>query len=261
MNIIVCLKQVPDTASQIHLLNINEGIDESGLEWVINPYDEFALEEALKIRQHMEGEIDVISVGPPRSTSALRRALAMGADRAHLVESTETMDPACVTSVLAEVIKTRTSSPDIILMGKVGVDENHSASGSMLAERLEMNHVGFITKLSYPDPQQKEQTFLAERLMHGFKEQIRFSLPILITVDKGINQPRYPSLPGIIQAKKKKLNSISLSSLKNSSCSRRIQFHSYSLPSKPPAARLLSGSPEEQVKELVRCLKEKEKVI
>ena len=260
MNILVCLKQVPDTGTRIQLLKDAEGINESGIEWIINPYDEFALEEALRIKERKQNtEVVVLSMGPTRAEKALRTALAMGADRACLIETEEKWDPCYVTQALSQVIKEE-NNWGLILMGKAGIDENHSATGPMLAERLQLPHVGFVIKLK--ELEEGEGKWLCERQMEvDIKEEITLCLPALITVEKGINEPRYPSLPGIMKAKRKIFKKVSLSSLNLSSVALPISFHSYRLPGAPPSPQLISGSAEEQAKELIRLLKEKEKVL
>lgn len=256
MNILVCIKQVPDSGTRIQLSKETDGIDESGIEWVINPYDEFALEEALRIKERRQNrEVIVLSVGPERAEKALRRALAMGTDRACLIETDERTDPALVAQALAQVIKKE--NVDLILTGKAGIDENQSATGPMLAEYLKRPHVGFVKNLI----ESESGKWLCERQMEaGITEEITLQLPALITVEKGINEPRYPSLPGIMKAKKKELKKINLSSL-NLSLPPSIRFHSYRLPDPPPTPQFISGTAEEQAKELIQLLKEKEKVL
>ena len=237
----------------------SNGIDESNLEWIINPYDEFALEEALQIKEKHNGKVSVFSLGPARAEIALRRALAMGADQANLIEYSASADPFFASAALAQAIKPF-SPPDLILMGKVGVDENHSATGPMLAERLQMNHIGFVNQPTQITQQENGGYLITvKRLMNGMAEEIRTSLPLLLTIDKGIGQPRYPSLPGIIQAKKKPLQKIPLESA--DSLPHHIRFHSYRLPNKNPKANMIPGSPEEQAQKLVHLLKTKEKVL
>ncbi len=268
MDICVCLKQTADTASQIKLQAEGQGIDESGLEWIINPYDEFALEMALQIAETLQpsdqsAKVHIISIGPQRAQTALRRGLAMGADHAYLVECLESershlSDPLFVSEAIA--LTTRKffpdQAPDLILTGKLGVDENHSATGVMLAEHLNLQHIGFVNKLKKIHLKQ----IIVERTMSDIIEEITTDLPVLLTVDKGTREPRYPTLPGIIQAKKKPLTTIKLSDLKLSSPAT-IRFSDYQKPSKSPKAHILSGTPEEQAKELVKLLKENEKLL
>ena len=256
MHIFVCLKQVPDTASQIKLID-SQGIDESNIEWIINPYDEFALEAALQIKEAHNAEVSVISIGPIRVETALRRALAMGADHAHLIEHNKPIDPFFIATQLSQTIKF-IRSPNLILMGKVGVDENHSATGPMLAECLNMNHIGSVNQAIQLKQENNMHSILVKRVINGILEEIHTSLPLLLTVDKGIAEPRYPSLPGIIQAKKKPLQKHSVSTTETAPL---IKFHSYRLPNKNKTTKMLTGTPEEQAKQLIDALKTKEKVL
>ena len=290
----VCIKQVPDTGTRIQLLKEGKGIDESGIEWIINPYDEFALEEALRIKERIPNtRVQVLSLGPPRVEKALRTALAMGADKAVLIEtpvspssseekpSLLNKNPALVAQALAQIISSQKdfTSPeglkkasfeekknppaekikwDLILTGKVGIDESHFATGPMLAEKLNIPHVGFVTKLQ----EKIKNIWLCERQgEEGIIEEITLHLPALITVEKGLNEPRYPSLPGIMKAKKKELKKIKLSTLDIHYDKQMITFHSYQLPKESPPPRFISGSAEEQAKKLIHILKEKEKLI
>ena len=253
MNIFVCIKQVPDTGTRIQLKE-NRSIDESNIEWIINPYDEFALEEALRIKEkNQNSEIIVLSLGPSRVEKALRTALAMGTDRALLIETKEKIsDPLVISQALAEVIKNE-NKVDLIFTGKAGIDENHSATGAMLAEQLDLPHVGFVRKLT----EIEEEKWLCERQMEaGLTEQITLSLPAVITAEKGLNEPRYPSLPNIMKAKKKELKKIDFSTLNIPSYLNGFNFNSYQLPDVTIEPRIISGSTEEQVKELIRLLKE-----
>ena len=253
MKIIICIKQVPDTGTRIHLKG-NENIDESSIEWIINPYDEFALEEALRIKEKKQkSEVVVLSMGPLRVEKALRTALAMGADRALLIETTEKIsDPLLISQALGKIIKEE-KTLDLILTGKAGIDENNSAIGAMLAEQLNLPHVGFVRKLT----ETEEGKWLCERQMEaGSTEQITLSLPALITTEKGLNEPRYPSLPNIMKAKKKELKKITFSSLNIPKDLTSLKFTSYQLPDTNIEPYMISGSSEEQAKELIRLLKE-----
>ena len=244
---------MPDTGTRIHLKG-NESIDESSIEWIINPYDEFALEEALRIKDKKQNsEVVVLSMGPLRVEKALRTALAMGADRALLIETTEKIsDPLLISQALGKVIKEE-KTLDLILTGKAGIDENNSAIGSMLAEQLNLAHVGFVRKLT----EIEKGEWLCERQMEaGLTEQITLSLPALITAEKGLNEPRYPSLPNIMKAKKKELKKINFSSLNIPKDVTFLKFTSYQIPDTNIEPYMISGSPEEQAKELIRLLKE-----
>ena len=254
MKILVCLKQTPDTGARIQLQKQRSGIEESEIDWIINPYDEFALEEALRIKEKRpETEVVVLSLGPERVKKALRQALAKGADRAYLIlppsKTSNNKHPFFVSEALAQAIKIKEKNWDLILMGKVGIDENYGATGYMLAERLKVPHAGYIMKLQ----EIKDGKWLCKRYIEPeIEEEITLSLPALITVEKGINEPRYPTLPGIMRAKKKPLQEISLSDLNN--LPKDLNFHSYEPPPPPPSPVIISGPVEKQVNTLLSLL-------
>lgn len=199
MNIVVCVKQVPDTASKIRIKN--REIDKEDLEWVINPYDEYAIEEALLVKERLgEGKITLITMGPERAKDALKSGLALGADEAiHLVDDAfEGSDPYATALLLAKALEK--IDYDIIFCGKQGVDEDHAQVGIALAELLGLPHVSVIVKLDISEDVKKA---IAHREVEGGKEVVETSLPAVFTAQKGLNEPRYPSLKGIMAVKKK----------------------------------------------------------
>ncbi|KIV50534.1 electron transfer flavoprotein subunit beta/FixA family protein, partial [Aneurinibacillus migulanus] len=195
MNILVLIKQTFDTEEKIVLEN--DAVSEDGVEFIMNPYDEYAVEEAITLRDEHGGEVTVITVGPERAESALRTALAMGADKAVIVddEDIET-DEYSIAKILAAVIKDR--EYDIILGGNMAVDNGSGQVGPRLAEELNIAQVTTITKLTVDGGKAT-----IERDVEGDIETIEVSLPVLVTAQQGLNEPRYPSLPGIMKAKKK----------------------------------------------------------
>ena len=259
LQILVFIKQVPDTGTNLQLQEGGEGIEESGIEWIINPYDEFALEEALRIKERItDTEVVVFSLGPSRVAKALRQALAMGADRACFIEHKDPTWPAQTARALAKAVQ-QEPKWDLILCGKGSVDENHSAVGPMTAELLNIPHVSFVTKL---DLKEKDQWVCERNRTTGLKEEISLSLPALITVDKGINQPRYPTLPGIMKAKKKEIKTLSFSTFMELKLEPdSLCFQSYRLPPPPPPPHFITGTPEEQAKELIRILTKEKQLI
>ena len=252
---------MPDTGTRLQLKKEGEGIEESGIEWIINPYDEFALEEALRIKERIENtEVVVFSLGPLRVEKALRQALAMGADRACFIQHEGLTGPALTARALAGAVQHLERGLDkttMILCGKMSVDENHSAVGPMTAELLRIPHVACVTKLSQGTGLDKSQWLCERNKEEGLTEEITLRLPALVTVDKGMNQPRYPTLMGIMKAKQKELKKINLDSLNLPYReSDTVAFKSYQLPPPPPPPRFISGTAEEQAKELARILKE-----
>ena len=208
MELIVCLKQVPDTETQIKPGADGKSIDEADIKWVMNPYDEFGVEEALKIKEAQGGTVTVISVGPSRATEALRTALAMGADKAVLVDDEAACggDSLSTAKVLAGVLKDM--DYDLIFTGQRAVDDDRGQLGGMLAELLNIPSVSLVTKVELDG-----DSITCTQPVEGQTMVIKSSLPALLTAQRGLNEPRYASLPGIMKAKKKPLESKALADL------------------------------------------------
>ncbi len=203
MNCVVCVTSVPDTASIIKLAADGKHIDETGIKWVISPYDEYALEEALKITETKGGEVTVVAFGPPSAEAALRECLARGAHQAvHVLGGEASLgDSFTIAGVLAAVIKPRKF--DLVLTGVKGVGTDCGEVGPMLAELLDLPHVSNVTKLDLG-----EGTLEALREVEGGKERVACPLPALITAQKGLNEPRYAALKGIMAAKRKPVEKV-----------------------------------------------------
>jgi electron transfer flavoprotein beta subunit len=256
MNIFVCVKQVPDTETKMKLGA--EGLDITGVKWILNPYDAHAVEEALKIKAaHPAAVVHVITLGPKaRVTEVLVTALAMGADEGILIDSPASMDTALTARALAKAIQT-VGQPNLVLTGKLAIDDNQSAVPQMLAEFLAIPHVNGVSKLEFTP-----ENVIAEREIEGgAKEVFRVALPCLIGATKGLNNPRYPSLPGIMKAKKKVLKEFNLEALGINSGEPKTIYSNFQLPPDRPAAKMMSGDSLAQVKELSRLLREEAKVI
>ncbi|MED4599282.1 electron transfer flavoprotein subunit beta/FixA family protein [Paenibacillus validus] len=198
MNIWVCLKQTFDTEEKIKL--VNGQVVEDQANWVINPYDEYAVEEALKLREQFGGDVTVISVGPARVETALRHALAMGADQAVVISGVEG-DEYVVSKALAHYLKDK--EIDMILTGNQSVDNGAGQVGVRLAEQLKIPYVTSVVKLTVEQNQVQ-----LERDVEGDIYQIEGQLPLLLTCQQGLNNPRYPSLPNIMKSKKKAIHTI-----------------------------------------------------
>ena len=198
MKIIVCVKQVPDTNVLIKVREGGEGIVTDGLAYVVNPYEEYAVEEALRIKEKLGGEVIVISLGPERVVEAIRTCLAMGADHAiHLPESDDNLDPLATARVLAEAIKKL--EYDLILCGKHAVDDGVAQVGPALAEFLDLPQVTFVRKIEIAED---GQSAIAHREVEEGIQVLKTSLPAVFTAEKDLNEPRYPSLKGMMAAKK-----------------------------------------------------------
>ncbi len=198
MNIIVCVKQVPDTETQIKVKPDASGIDEGNIKWIMNPYDEFGVEEALRIKEKKGGEVTVVSLGPDRAMESIRTALAMGADKGiHINDPVlNAADAYSVATALAAAIKAQPF--DLIFCGQRAIDDDAGQVGSILAELLGIPQVTVVVKLEVEDKKVK-----AVRPIEGAQLLIEANLPCLVTAQKGLNEPRYASLPGIMKAKKK----------------------------------------------------------
>ena len=200
MKIAVCVKRVPDTEARIKIAADGKAIDESGVKFVLNPYDEFAVEEALRLKEKAgAGEVAIVTVGGDLSQETIRTALAMGADRGVLLKvDAVPLDPLPVARALADEL--RGGGFDMILFGKQAVDDSSHAVGLIVAELLGLPSVGAVTTLAIANG-----TGTAEREVEGGIEVVEFTLPAVATADKGLNEPRYPALKGIMAAKKKPL--------------------------------------------------------
>ena len=200
MKIAVCIKRVPDTETRIKIAADGRSIDESGVKFVLNPYDEYAVEEALRRKEAAgAGEVVVISLGPDAAQETIRTALAMGADRGVLLKTDQrAVDPLVIARALAAEIKD--GGYDLVLFGKLAIDDYHHAVGPMVAELLGLPGVSAAARLEL-----KDGTGTAEREVEGGVEVVEFPLPAVLTADKGLNEPRYPALKGIMAAKRKPL--------------------------------------------------------
>jgi electron transfer flavoprotein beta subunit len=256
MKIGVLLKQVPDTETKIKIRADGKGIEEADIKWIINPYDEYAVEEALRLKEKKGGEVVILSAGPARALEAIRQALAMGADRGiHIDTSGADIDPYTTSVILSNAAKNE--SFDIIFAGKQAVDDDSAQVAIGVAERLSWPHVTPVEKFSLIN----DKTVLVQRpVAGGTKEMIEAGLPAVIGCEKGLNEPRYASLPGIMKAKTKPVAALKAADLLGGE-KARITISSYSLPPERKAGKIIPGEPEEAAAELVRLLREEAKVI
>jgi electron transfer flavoprotein beta subunit len=262
LNLLVFVKQVPDTETRIQ---VKDGqVDVSSVKWVANPYDEFAIEEALRIRERVGGgKVTVVSLGPDRVKEAIKYGLSLGADEGvHLKgDGVALEDPSCVSIALAAAAKR--IGFDLILTGKQGVDHDWSQAGVMLAERLDVPHVSVVVELSVDPGAKKGQ---AKREVEGGVETVEFELPAVITAQKGLNEPRYASLKGIMAVKKKVIPEWTLADLgvdpaTVGPAAAGVRFLEFTLPPARSGGKILEGDPAETAHELVRLLREEAKVI
>ncbi|MDQ0298626.1 electron transfer flavoprotein beta subunit [Salibacterium salarium] len=257
MNIFVIMKRTFDTEEKVVIEN--GSIDEEDVEFIINPYDEYALEEAIVLRDKHDGTVTVVTVGEEEAEKELRTALAMGVDQAVLLDIEELegeVDHYSVSEVLAAYFIDK--EIDIILGGNVAVDDGSGQVAPRVAEKLGINQVTTITKIEVEDRDVK-----IEREVEGDVEYVEASLPLVVTCQQGLNEPRYPSLPGIMKAKKKPLETIDVDELDLDE--KKIEAKTNTLdrflPPEKQAGKVLQGETKDQVRELVGLLRNESKVI
>lgn len=258
MKIAVCVKYVPDTAIRVKVAADGKSVDLSDAAFVVNPYDEFAVEEALQIKEKLGGEVVVIGAGSEKATAGLRTCLAMGADRAILIQD-DTLDAAdslAVGSALARVC--RELAPDVILFGKHAIGIDNGQVPAVVAEILDVPQVSVVVKLEL-----RADGFKAEREIEGAREVVEGILPAVFTAQKGLNNPRYASLKGIMAAKKKPIEARSAASLGLSAdeLASRLSIEQVTLPPPRPPGKILTGDAAESAGQLIRLLREEAKII
>lgn len=257
MNIFVMMKRTFDTEEKIIIQNGQ--IDEDGAEFIINPYDEYAIEEAIQLRDKNGGEVTVLTIGGVESEKELRTALAMGCDKAVLINTEDDFDNGdqfTTSRIFAEYFKDK--EIDLILGGNVAIDGGSGQVGPRLAELLDIAYVTTITKLEVSG-----NKATVTRDVEGDSEVIETKLPLLVTAQQGLNEPRYPSLPGIMKAKKKPLDEIELDDLDldEDDVEAKTKTIEIYLPTKKEAGKVLEGEIGDQVKELVSLLRNEAKVV
>lgn len=250
MKIAVCVSHVPDTATKIKIGTDRKSIDNTGVTFVINPYDEFAIEEALKTKEKFGGDSSTISItiGDDSAKETIRKVLALGVDEAVLLKPDKNPDSLSIAKALAEEIKSL--GCEIVFFGKQSVDYDSGIIGQLTAELLGFNCISVVVDLKI-----EGSKVIAEREIEGGREIVESELPIVITAQKGLNEPRYASLKGIMAAKKKNISE------------KQIQINDVSMeviemnlpPSKQPGR--IVGTDVTAVPELVRLLREEAKVI
>lgn len=247
---VVCIKQVPDTETRVRVGGDGRSLDPAGVTWIINPYDEFAIEAALQLKDALgAGEVVVVSLGAAGVQTAIRSALAMGADRAiHLKSDAGSQDPLAVARALAAVV--RELNPGLVWLGKQAVDDDAAQVGPMLAELLGLPCATRVMKFALDG-----QVAKVEREIEGGVEAAEVPLPAVLTTDKGLNQPRFASLKGIMAAKKK-----TIEERPAELGAPALEVVALELPP-PRAAGRIVGEGAAAVPELVRVLREEAKAI
>jgi electron transfer flavoprotein beta subunit len=262
MNAIVCLKEVPDTETRIE---VRDGkVAEEGVQYVVNPYDEFALEEALKWQEEYGGKVTLVSLGPERARESILKGLAMGADEVYQLADDAFLggDAYAIAKALAAAIQ-KVGDYDVIFCGKQAVDADNHAVGIMLAELLDLPHVAVVSGLEIADDGTCAK---AERDIEGGKELVELPLPAVITAQKGLNEPRYPSFRGIRQARRKpftvwSVGDLGLDTGEVGAAGAKVEMIEVTPPPERPPGRIVEGEPADAAKEVARLLREEAKVI
>ncbi len=259
MKIGVAIKQVPDTATKIQVKPDGSGLVDQNVKFIISPYDEFAVEEAIRTKEKITGsEVVVFSVGPKRAQETIRAALAMGGDRAvHVNSEGATLDSLAVARVLAAQVKEE--GIELLFTGRQGADEDNGQVSQMMAEVLGWPHVTVVSKFALEADGKKAKV---ERDVEGGAKEIwEVELPAVIAASKGLNEPRYASLPGIMKAKSKPLKEVPIASTGVPDISPKVVSSNYRMPPERKAGKVFKDQPEQAVKEVVRLLREEAKVI
>ncbi len=268
MKIVVCLKEVPDTETHFRLNSSQTAIDREGIVFKMNPFDECAIEEALQLKSKQGGEVILLTLGPESAKQTIRKGLAMGADRAlHINDPAfENSDNLVIAKALAQAIQKL--GADLILTGVQSEDGLNMQTGIMLAEFLGLPHASILTKFELLEegPKTNKKAKVQRELEGGFLEECELDLPAVITVQTGMNIPRYPTLPNIMKARTKEIKDLKLSDLgltaeqvglKGSA----IKVLKLFVPEKGKGAEMIPGDEASATKTLMKKLKEEAKVL
>ncbi|HZK76252.1 MAG TPA: electron transfer flavoprotein subunit beta/FixA family protein [Candidatus Kapabacteria bacterium] len=260
MNILVCVSHVPDTTTRVLVGPDGTSMDPTGVKFILNPYDEFAVEEALRLRDKHKGEVTVISVGPAAVKDAIRQALAMGADKGILVigEKNDSfqvvrMLAAAISPLLSPRLRGESGGADLILLGKQSIDFDGMDIAPMLSEMLGLPAATVVVSLAM-----EGSTATVEKEIEGGREVIELTMPCIVATQKGLNDPRYPSLPNIMKAKQKPIQEIL-----GAPGTARTEVVQMTKPEKARAHKILKsdGDAGGSARELARLLHEEAKVI
>jgi electron transfer flavoprotein beta subunit len=259
MKILVMVKQVPDTATQVKIGSDGRAIDTAGITWIVSPYDEYAVEEALRIKEKRgQGEVVVVSLGPDRVKEALRSCLAMGADRAvHLLDPAwEGADTLATARALAGAIAKEEAA--LALFGRQAIDDDMGAVAAQVAELLGWPCASWIMEEAVDET---GKTIRVGRQVEGGLEVLDLPLPAVVSAQKGLNEPRYPTLKGIMGAKKKEIKDVKPADLGLTVEPPALSVSKLeALPPRPPG-RIVQGEVAEAAREVVRALREEAKAI
>jgi electron transfer flavoprotein beta subunit len=256
MQIYVCVKHVPDTAAKITVVD-GTGFAET-CKFIVNPYDEYAVEEAVQLRDHTgDGEVVIVTVGKESAVTTMRSALALGADRGILVKTDAQFVDSTITSQALEKAIGQDGGADLIICGRQSIDSEGMQTPYRLARALDMAVVSDVVDLSIADG----QAVVEREIGGGARQVVELQLPCVIGATRGLNEPRYPKLPDIMKAKKKEIRQIDMADLGLEPSAGQTEIVELEAVAERGQARMMEGSTREAVEELVRILKEEDKVI
>ncbi|MCK5835972.1 MAG: electron transfer flavoprotein subunit beta/FixA family protein [Desulfobacula sp.] len=256
MKICVCLKHVPDTAASIKLAG-DTGFEDSEIKFVSNPYDEYGVEEAVSLVEKQGGEVVIVTVGKAEAVTTIRGAMAMGAHRAILVKTDSQFLDSSLTAQALKVAMEKDGLPDMIFTGKGSVDTESFQTQYRLAHSLGMPVVNEVNVLTVDNG----KAIVEKEAGGGDKQVMEMSLPCVVGATKGLNEPRYPKFPDIMKAKKKKIQEIDLADLGVDAAAGRVVIEKLEAVPERSGAKMIQGSVDDQVTELVKILTEDEKVL
>lgn len=262
MNIFVCIKQVPDTETKITPNGDKRFIETSSIKWIMNPYDEFAVEQALLLKAAESGStVTAIRVGGVKDSEALRTAMAMGVDNAILVEAEDNLDSYMTAKALKGAIEKSGNKPDIVFMGKQAIDDDCLQVPQLLAQMMDVPSVSVVVGFE----NEGTKFTLKREIEGGSTEVYEVEAPVVVACNKGLNTPRYASLPGIMKARKKPMEQWSLSDVGVSDSDRKVNYSDFQLPPEKALGKQFDATDEgkikDVVKEVVTLLRDEAKVI
>lgn len=257
MQIYVCVKHVPDTAATIKVVG-DTGYNDTACKFIVNPYDEYAVEEAVRlVEKKGSGEVVVVTVGPEAAVITMRGAMAMGAHRGILVKVDSQFLDSTITSLALKAAIDQDGKPDIVFAGKGAVDTEGFQTLYRLAAVMNLPVVNEVVNLEIDNG----KATVEREIGGGTKETLEMGLPCVIGATKGLNEPRYPKFPDIMKAKKKEINQIDLNQLGLDTALDKTELLKLEAVPERSSATIMQGSTREQVVELVRILREDEKVL
>lgn len=260
MNIFVFIKRVPDSESKINIDPEKNRIKDENLNFVLNPYDEYAVEEALQIKEVQGGKVTAFSIGPDEAVPILKKALAMGVDEAVLIKdnAAEQYDGLRIARIIAQVLKTKYQEFDLLLFGKQSIGADNAQVPGMVAAMMGLPQVSVVTKLNW-----NGGNGTAQREIEGATEKVGFSLPAVISAQKGLNEPRYETLKGIMMAKRKQVPVVTLEELglNPDDLKPALKLIKMESPPEREAGKTIEEEPEEAARKLVQFLHDEAKII